>query len=399
MPLDLRYRQPLVSAYVWVGAWGFWAIWTGLSGGDLAAPEMVGLHFSLLGVGFAGNLLMGLGHHLIAHFSLRKPPARWALTIESSLASVAALLGALTIFVSEGAALSLWASRAWGLALSAFAVSLAIQLAKRPVAAAIPYRAGLVGDKTSDALQYVVAGYVALAAAATVGHGMLAAPAIHLWLVGVVATSIFMVAHRVLPRFSGQWLPPWVHGFQGVLAAIGPVVLASGMSHSTRLALWGGAVEYVAVILYMVLVGFAWHHRKNRHPALAFPALGAGFLFLGVNLGLWFLHDASQYVHLGVHVVNNLWGFVVLTALGMGSAMLGLGVMAAPERPNRHVWRVGLAIAVTLVVWEASVWVASPASNALTIVLGGLAIVQAKWGIRLRFAGRLLRPRLPLRKS
>lgn len=393
MPLDSRYQQPLVSAYAWLGAWGVWAIWTGLSGGDLAAPGMVGLHFALLGVGFAGNLLIGLGHHLVSHFSLRKAPTRWALSAESLLASAAALLAAVALVVPEGAALLSLASWIWVAALTAFAISLIAQLAPRPLTAANPYRAGLAGDKTSDLLLFVVAAYVVFAAAAAAMHGMMAAPAVHLWLVGVVATSIFMVAHRVLPRFSSRWLPTWIHGVQGALASVGPVVLAAGMGHSTRLALWGGAIEYLAIVLYMVLTGYAWRHRKNRHPALAFPALGAAFLFLGVNLGIWFLRDARQYAHLGIHAVNNLWGFVILTALGMGSAMLGLGVMAAPERPNRRVWRVGFAAVAALALWEAFSWHGFSAATVFGDVLGVLAIIQASWGVRLRFAGRPLIPR------
>lgn len=396
MPLDLRYRIPIVSAYAWLGVWGAWAIWSGLTGSDVAAPSLVGVHFAFLGVGFAGNLLIGLGHHLVSHFSLRKPPAPWVLALESSLASTAALVAAVALLRPGDAWLLAWASWAWAVALAIFALALAVQLARRPVLAANPYRVGLAGDRTSDFLLYAVAGNVALAAFATGMHGMTAAPAVHLWLVGGVATSIFMVAHRVLPRFSTRWLPPWVHGSQAAAAAIGPIVLAAGMWHSRQLALWGGAFEYAAVLLYGLLAAYAWRHRKNRHPALALPTIGAAFLFVGVNLGIWFLHDATQLVHVGMHAVNNLYGFVVLTALGMGSAMLGLGVVAAPERPNRRVWRVGLLATATLLLWEALAWTGSSASSIVGALLGATAIIQANWGLKLHFAGRPLVPK-PLR--
>lgn len=401
MPLDLRYRPPIRSAYAWLGAWGLWTLWSALDYRDLAAPSLAPIHFLFLGIGFAGNLLIGLAHHLAAHFSLRKPPPGWVLATESGLVSAAAL-GALA--GHEFPAMTLLAtgaSAAWASGLALFGAMLLRQALAKPTEAANPYRAGLPGDRTSDLLIIAVAAYALLAAPVVVAVGMTAAPAVHFWLVGVVATAIFMVVHRVVPRFSRRWMPKWFHVVQGVMGALGPLLLAAGMWRSDRLALWGGAIEYVAISLYTTILGYGWVRRKNRHPALALPALAAGFLFLGANLGIWFLHDAARQVHLGIHVVNNLWGFLVLTALGMASAMLGLGVVTAHEHPNRHVWRVGVAAVTALVAWDAASWSDSPSAGIFAFALGVLALVQATWGLKLRFAGKPIvpRPLLPARRA
>lgn len=392
MPLDVRYRPSIRLAYASLAAWGLWIIWAVLTRRDLADPSLAPIHFLLLGVGFAGNLVMGLAHHLTAHFSARRPPPPWLPSVEATLVG-AATAGGLYALLYAAAWLLPWASLAWALALAVFAAGLLFQMRGRPLTSVAAFANGLPGDRVSDALQFVIVGYALFAGAAAWLDGMIAPPAVHLWLVGVVALTIFMVTHRVLPRFSRKWMPKWVHWSQGALASVGPVLLAIGMGHSRRLALWGGTLEYAAVVLYVLLVAYAWIHRKNQHPAVAFPALGAGFLFFGVNLGILVLHNSDLYGRIGVHAVNNLFGFVVLTTLGMASAMLGLGVMATTERANRRVWRLGLAATIVLVCWEALAWWRSPAAAYFALGLGAVALVQASWVIRLKFAGKPIVPR------
>ncbi len=348
-------------AFVWLLVWAAAWLLAGATGVDAGSARLVWVHVGFGGFGFAGHLVLGLGFRLDAAFNRRQPVPLMAQRLTPIPLSVTALLVGSAFHPAADWArpdvllgVASWCLLLAGAGIGAVALTQARKGAAPDLVAAVaapgPYAAT---DQASRLLVPAAAAYAVAAGVAAVWLGVLHAAVIHLWLAGFVTTAVFAVAHRALPRFSHMAPRPRLHLAQAFAASVGPALLAWGIANaSSPYAVAGGIAELAAAVLYLVLAARAWRARRGPQPALPLMLAGSVALVGGMLLGLGFLAHAALRTNLALHAINNLVGFVSLTILGTGSAMLGTGVRPVPGSVNRNVWLMAAGLAIPLVAWE-----------------------------------------------
>lgn len=337
--MDVRLRLHVGLAYGWLLAWSIGSLFAGVE-------AMALLHAPMLGVGFVATLACGLLHRLVANFRQSPMPSAVWLRIEAAAFLAAALGGVAaryTLLTIE------WGHFMW-LPLTIFAGLLTFQLRRSGGTVQ-----GMPGDRASGWVLLAVPVYAFLAAGVFLGLGAHPA-ALHLLFSGVLANIVFVVTHRVIPRTISRPLPQWLHDAQAAAAVVAPLGIAAGiLAFPWQWAMMGALAMVTASTLHLVICGWAWATRRNRHPMQPLLTWGALALFVGVGLGFHFLDMPATRVHVPLHAVNNLIGFFGLTILGMGSVMLGVGVQARGDA-NRITRWLAWAIIPVLAAWEIAAW-------------------------------------------
>lgn len=359
-----------------LAAWALVWLLAGITGEAPDTTRLLWVHVGLGGLGFAGCLVIGMGFRLDATFHARPLAPLW---MQRAAPLAVALSGALL-----AAAYLPWWTRPLPLlpwAGASLAVGFAVVAAAAGRQSSTPFQADgryVETDRISDGLIPVVIGYGLLAAGSSLARGLTHPATVHLFLAGFVTTAIYTVAHRILPRFSTMGQRTRLHRWQMALAVPGPALLAWGVANPGRpWAAVGASLEFFAALVYTIMLGIAWKHRRNRQPALPLMFLASLLALNGMLFGLAFLAHAWLRTYVVLHAVNNLVGFVSLTILGAGSAMLGTAVRPVPGSANRNVWRLAWLLAIPLVVWEALLVAGWPGQQVLWLSVIGLGIHAA----------------------
>lgn len=362
------------AAFIFLAAWAVAWLLEAVLGDGVASTRLVWIHVGFGGIGFAGNLVVGLGFRLDAMFHQRPFPPTWM----QRGASLAMSLGAGAVSWQAWYSLPRFNGIIASLGGIALATSFALVLlaAVRQASATHEVDARYVrGDRASDFLSRVALIYGALAGASSIYFGVVHPATVHLFLAGFITTTIYAVSHRLVARFS-NWEPPSkLIVAQASLATIGPALLAWGVANPSHyFAAAGASLEFLAALLYAILLGIGWGHRRNKHPALPLMFLGSLFALNGMLFGLAFLAHAELRIHLILHAINNLVGFVSITILGAGSAMIGTAVRPIPGKANRYVWYLAALISAPLILWEIVFTLQLPGQEILFLTVLGVGI-------------------------
>lgn len=171
-----------------------------------------------------------------------------------------------------------------------------------------PMGGGPVRVLVLAAMGYAVASAVALPAAALGSLGWL--PALHLLLPGFIVVTILAVLLESLPRFGGIKLPPWIAWTMGLAGALGPGLVAAGLSRHGSLLAMGAVLEFTALalaglgLLIMVLRARPWRDTHPLYGLAGISALAAASLGAGMATG----HLPAAWAPL--HGMVALFGFV-----------------------------------------------------------------------------------------
>ncbi len=252
--------------------------------------------------------------------------------------------------------------------------------------------------------------YLSLAAAATLGAGLISAgllPAfaglrwlrVHFITLGILTQVLFAALPWLTARQVGQPRPRirwdvWLIYNAGLIALLVGIPLVSA-----AMMIAGGTLVFVAVlVLIWQIQGLA--RAGSARCAISSRFYGAGLLYLllGVFLGTGLWLDWASWLHLPapkeVHVHSNLWGF---GSLVLGGLLLDLRTRLAPASSAvRAKWP---AVAFVLMVIGALGLVLGPWLEIRILDAGGVAIhtvgtlvLLVGMARGLRAAGRLRTP-------
>lgn len=380
---------------MWSALW-IWQRWTN--------PEAIlGDSWTLmgfvLGFGFAGNLVAGIGPQLLSKMGGYHAPPTWTLVLASLGFDVAAAIGAIDVIVHDGGTAKAGAASALLVAAFGLVSAVALQILGARHDQLCP--GARVRRPTDGWPKVLVAGALAYgAAAALLGarNGFLEPWILHLWLLGLVALAIYAVFHQFLPRFTRAMLPRWLHAVQAIAALISPGLVAwaiAGGGLVVRDLAAGSALAAAVGCLAMVVL--AAGRRRSQSPVLIGLVFATVFLVLGVVLGIRFLGGAHQLLH--VHAVFNLVGFVGIAALSMGSVFLGVGIRAAEREATLPLkWALGLT-AVAVFNWGALWLVVGRPIFVADLFLGTTVLFHSYLGLKSLQPPRILRPENEARGS
>ncbi|ELZ22661.1 hypothetical protein C475_16206 [Halosimplex carlsbadense 2-9-1] len=180
-------------------------------------------------------------------------------------------------------------------------------------------------DRAANLFVPVVFAYLAVGSWETLAVRVTALPtlldgypprATHLLAAGGAALLLFAVGFRLLPRFLVTDLPAWAPWAVLPPGALGPVLLAAGLSAGPVFRA-GAVLEAVAVVGFAVT--YVGLYRASDRDRVGFhgPLLGVGFGLLAVALGLSFAFGAVDPALVAAHYRLNLLGFLGLSILGV----------------------------------------------------------------------------------
>lgn len=326
-----RLDAPLASAYVWLAIWALawiWRRWASVP----AAADAWHLMGGVLGFGFAGNLVFGIGPGLITKLTGKSAPRKSVFLLGSLGLSVlaAAALGQTLVESTPS-----WVARveAASLLVSAacLAGGMALQLGGTKALPDCPgARVHRSGDRWAAILATAVPGYALLAAAEAAYNQALDPSSLHLWNLGVIAMAIYAVMHQFLPRFTSAAIPQWLHGLQAGSALVTPALVSWSIAEPNGVVFGlAGLTSILAIGGCIAMAILAALHRRSASPVVWGLVASCAALLAGTLLGIHFLHGDRQAI--AVHAGLNLIGFAGLAALSMGSVFLGLGIRAREQ--------------------------------------------------------------------
>jgi hypothetical protein len=255
-----------------------------------------------------------------------------------------------------------------------------------------PFR--LPGTHFIGAIAWLVLGATGLVAVAPLlANGQFLAPRViavtHLFTLGVITGSIFGALYQFYPMSLGAAPRSVRAGVAGAwLMHVGIALLVSGLwwwQPALQAAGWG--------VLFVVIGIVAWNLLPHRRRMEAGPArttasyvsaahmlLGIAFVLAGARIGNslgWWTLDRLGLIAAHFHLAA--FGFAGLTAVGVGSRMLPMFLVAAeaPRWPVRYIGPLGAA---GLFVLATGLSVARPA---LTWVGAVVSLVAALLFLRL----------------
>src|SRR5690606_3955258 len=220
------------------------------------------------------------------------------------------------------------------------------------MATAPPFR--LPGTHFLSAIVWLILGAIGLVSVAPLlAQGQFLAPRViavtHLFTLGVITSSIFGALYQFYPMSLGAGARSVPAGVAGAwLLHFGIALLVTGLWY------WVPALQAAGWLALLGVIGIvAWSllpHRRRMDPGpargTASYVSGAHILFgvafflagarIGASLGWWTLDRLGT---IGAHFHLAAFGFAGLTAVGVGSRMLPMFMVAgrAPTWPTRYI--------------------------------------------------------------
>ncbi|MDY6780267.1 MAG: hypothetical protein SV760_06945, partial [Halobacteria archaeon] len=151
-------------------------------------------------------------------------------------------------------------------------------------------------DRYSNAFVPVVLGYLVVGGYAVVASSVTPLPtpfdgypprATHLLAAGVATLLVLAVGYRLLPRFLATHPPKPLVVVSLPGAAVGPVLISSGLTDGSLL-LTGALAESVGVVGFSASYLYMYVETERSRVGVHSVALASVFGVLGVALGAWF---------------------------------------------------------------------------------------------------------------
>lgn len=179
-------------------------------------------------------------------------------------------------------------------------------------------------DRIANAFVPIAILYLLAGAVGTVGWyvpamgdlGWTVAQGSHLLAAGTGALLVFAIGHRLIPRFLAVPSPNRSVSIVLPAGAIGPGVIAIGMTHPEVLPI-GALLEGVAMVAFALTYAVLYHRSDRRRVGFHGPLLGAAAGCGGVLLGAWFAIDGRSTALVTAHYRLNVLGFLGLTIVGL----------------------------------------------------------------------------------
>ena len=245
----------------------------------------------------------------------------------------------------------------------------------RAANAAAPFAIGYVG------IGSVVLLWSSLSGPATVP----AAAASHLLVVGGAVVMLLAVGFRLLPRFLGASPPARVVAVVLPPGAVGPALLAAGVTgRPASLAgiptvrLGAGLVGAAVVGLAAVVVALVARADRRRVGVGAVVA-GACCGVLGVGLGIGFVVGAADASLVPAHLRLNVLGFLGLTIVGVSYHFYPPAIGTLPGVGVRSARTAAVALAGGLLVEVGGLATSSPAVVTVGRAVGVLGAALYAW--------------------
>jgi hypothetical protein len=164
--------------------------------------------------------------------------------------------------------------------------------------------------------------------------GGVPAQASHLLAAGTAAMLVFALGFRLLPRFLVVYPPLWAVRIVLPTAAVGPVLIAAGIS-TPQLLVVGAVLEAVAVCLFAAV--FIWMFVRSDRRRVGFYGVSGGVLsgVAGIALGLSFAFYGTTVPLTALHLRLNVLGFLGLTIVGLAYQFYPPSVGAFPGSSDR----------------------------------------------------------------
>jgi hypothetical protein len=310
-------RRFLLAGLVFLVAWQTAA----LAGAPRGVGVVLGLH------GFVLHTLAGKANSLVPSYFDRDLafPRSPSLTLPATALGVAGMAAAEWVRLPE--LVTLVAATFWSLGFLAVLATL-FWTVRGNLTGAETGTGGHNADRRAVdrvanafvvvALAYLVAGAdVTLAVELGLPTPVVYSPATsHLLAVGGATLLLFAVGFRVLPRFLVAHPPRPLVGVVLPAAAIGPVLIATGLPAGSRLR-WGGVVEAVAVVGFALALAVTMFRSDRWRVGFAGVTSGVALGVVGVGLGLVFAFAAATSGLVRAHLRVNLLGFLGLSIVGV----------------------------------------------------------------------------------
>jgi len=260
----------------------------------------------------------------------------------------------------------------------------------------------LTAEHFATALLWLLLGAVGLiAGAGDLAAGNFLAPHLlavtHIFTLGVLATTIYGALNQFFPGALGIAIRSVrVAHWTWVLHTAGTLALVTGFWF------WRPALLGVGwLLLFTGVFGSSWNllpqRRKaprgllvGRYVSAGHIALGTAMLValarIGNSLGWW---PADRMAVIASHFHLAVFGFVVFTAVGVGSWMLPMFLLAAraPTWPLRWIGPVGLAGLAVLTIGALGGWPVATTIGGV-LVLGSALLYLLQLGLYFRHAER-----------
>ncbi|MEZ4412808.1 MAG: hypothetical protein R2910_07495 [Gemmatimonadales bacterium] len=260
----------------------------------------------------------------------------------------------------------------------------------------------LTAEHFATALLWLLVGAAGLVAGAgDLAAGNFLAPHLlavtHVFTLGVLTTTIYGALNQFFPGALGiEIRSVRVAHWTWILHTAGTLALVTGFWF------WRPALLGVGwVLLFGGVFGSSWNllpqRRKaprgllvGRYVSAGHIALGTAMLValarIGNSLGWW---SANRMAVITSHFHLAVFGFVVFTAVGVGSWMLPMFLLAAraPTWPLRWIGPVGLAGLAILTIGALGGWPTATTSGGV-LVLGSALLYLLQLGLYFRYAER-----------
>lgn len=352
--------------------------------------------FPLYALGGFGTLIFGTMRLLVAGMAGRDVVGGRASALATTLMSAVGAAG--VYWAQDGAAAAAlpWAV-IWAAAAATHVVVTALTLrrtaTRAPVTDPTATRRAWIPIRLLEVGALVYAAASALVVPLAYAGLASRASAVHVVLVGFVATTIMAVATQILPRFTRARIPTPMLALLVPFALLGPALMTLGLDRHRAWLPAGALVEGGAFAIFAaaMLSTLVRAHRKVRVPNAAYAAAP---LFVGIGglLALDFALNGARGQLLATHGLLNVFGFVGLVVIGASLDLYAPALEAGAAPAKRH----GIvAIALTtsgLLLAAAGTWIQTDALARAGMLLYTLAIGWQLLGLASthRRAGRVL---------